>query len=318
VLSAERIVLLPARGRRRSLVLDLFTGRETVVFHLDTPAAASTSEDAWIQDDLLIVPWFLGAHDPASNHVVAYDLASGARAWRVALGEDRPAVAPETRAQAQPDSPAGGDASAAATEGGAREPDARELAGILQCGDRAWILVRPSAGPADKTSAPAIFELAPRIGALSPLPGVRIALTDRVVGLSQPRRLAIQRNLLLLLGSRDGSAEARLRAVDLDHGEQWTQPLQVSFNFLDQGRLQPPLTTVPAPALSADSIAIAYSVLAGQGISSTHVESFDAASGRSLGTVKLSREMGQSSQIRFHPLGDGLLVRGPSGLMVLR
>jgi hypothetical protein len=149
---------------------------------------------------------------------------------------------------------------------------------------------------------------------------VRISANDRVVGLAVPRRLSIPRNIVLFLGSREGSAEARLRAVDLDHGEQWAQALQVSIGFLEQGRMQPPLTSIPPAAFSGDSIAIAYSVIAGQSVgSSTHVETFDATDGRSLGTaVPLARDMGRSDEIRFHPLGDGLLVRGRSGLEVLR
>ena len=319
LVSAERIVLVPSNRRKKTLVLDLFTGRETVAFQLDTAATASTSDDAWIQDDLLIVPWFLESRDPENNHIVAYDLSTGARAWRVPIGEERPADAPSIpRGGAAPEG--GGSAeSDPAADAAPREPDSRELAGVLQCGDRAWILVRPSSAAAGKIASPAILELSPRIGALSPLPGVRIAPTDRVVGLSEPCRLPIPRNVVLLLGGRDGTAEARLRAVDLDQGEQWAQSLQVSIGFLDQGRLQPPLTTIPPAAFSVDSIALAYSVIAGQGVgSSTVVESFDAAGGRSLGTVRLSREMGRSDQIRFHPLGDGLLVRGQGGLEVLR
>jgi hypothetical protein len=140
------------------------------------------------------------------------------------------------------------------------------------------------------------------------------------VGLAVPRRISIPKTMILLLGNREGSAEARLRAVDLDQGEQWAQALQVSIGFLDQGRMQPPLTAIPPAAFSGDSIAIAYSVLAGQGVGvSTHVETFDAKDGRTLGTaVRLARDMGRSDEIRFHPLGDGLLVRGRSGLEVLR
>lgn len=316
VLSAERVVLLPSRGRR-ALVLDLFTGRETIAFHLDAAAAPTTSEDAWIQDDLLIVPWFLEAHDPASNHVVAYDLSSGSRAWRVAFGEDRAASSPRDGA----DAPVETDPSASPTETTprGREPDARELAGVLQCGDRTWLFLRPSLSAA-KTVSPAIYELAPRIGALSPLPGVRIAATDRVIGLStKPRRFSIPRNVVFLVGGNDNSAEARLRAVDLDHGEQWAEPLQVSIGFLDQRRVQSPFTPIPPVAVSADAVAIAYSVFAGQGdASSTYVETFDSAGGKSLGSVKLSSDMGPSEFIRFYPLGDGLLVRGQRAIEVLR
>ena len=327
-LSAERVVLLPSGGRRRTLVLDLFTGRETVTFLLDTAAAASTSEDAWIQDDLLIIPWFLESRTPSRNQVVAYDLSSGSRAWRVAIGEDRPG--PNTTGSSTGGSPdgtaPGGDRSAPETGGGLdaprdREPDSRELAGVLQCAERTWLLVRPAGGTNDRTASPSILELSPRIGALSPLPGVRISPNDRLVGLAVPRRFSIPKNVILLLGNREGSAEARLRAVDLDQGELWAQALQVSIGFLDQGRMQPPLTAIPPAAFSGDSIAIAYSVLAGQGVGvSTHVETFDAKDGRTLGAtaLRLARDMGRSDEIRFHPLGDGLLVRGRSGLEVLR
>jgi outer membrane protein assembly factor BamB len=308
VLSSNRVVLLPARGRKRCLAVDLFTGRDAVSFQIDAPASPSAPDEAWIDGDLLVVPWFLQAREPSQNQVLAYDLATGSRAWRVAFGDDRPA------ADARPDADR------------ENEIDSRELAAVLQYRDRTWLLVRPpislgavrpGGGTGDRSAATAMLELSTRIGAASPLPNVRIAPTDRILGLVGSGRVQIASPVLFLLGNREGSTECRVRAVDLTGGELWSQSLKPSFGEL--ANLPPPFTPVPYPALSEDSVALVYSLASRTASSpSTLLECLDRQSGKDLGSVPLSPAMGRCDSIQMHPLGTGLLLRGQSGIEVVR
>jgi len=309
VLSGSRVALLPARGRRRCLSLDLFTGRDPVSFQLESPAGASAPDDAWTEGDLLVVPWFLQAREPSTNQILAYDLRNGGRAWRLALGDDR--AAPMTPAPVVPGGPAAG----ADRDGG---PDARELVAVLQCSDRTWLLLRPPLSANDRTGSASIAELSPRIGALSPLPNVRIALTDRVLGLVGAGRVRIPATQLFLLASREGSNDARIRAIDLAAGaELWAQPLKHAFP--DMYQIPAPYTPMPLPALSDDTVAVVYSLLPNSNISSsTFLVCLDKQSGRDLVYLPLSPALGKCDSIRLHPLGSGLLVRGLGGLEVLR
>jgi outer membrane protein assembly factor BamB len=299
LLSSNRVVLLPVQGRKRAVALDLFTGREALSFELDTPVRAAAPDDAWIEDDLLIVPWIQAGREPERNHVLAYDLASGERAWRVAFGDDLGARGPVAADRESP-------------------PDARELVAVLQRPRRTWLLVRSSIATAEKPASAAIYELSTRIGALSPLASVRIGASDRVLGLVRPGRLALSSTILFLLGGREGSHEARLRAVDLAGGEMWSQALTPAFEDL----LQPsaPFSLMPQPALSDGAVLLAYSVMAKGGVPSlmTTIECLDRGSGRSLSSLSLSPVMGRCDSLKIFPLGGGLLVRGQGGVEVLR
>ncbi|MFN0006663.1 MAG: PQQ-binding-like beta-propeller repeat protein, partial [Planctomycetota bacterium] len=303
LVSSRRIVLLPAQMHREGRVLDLFTGRETAVFAFDTPARATAADDAWIEDDRLIVPWFENSRDPDGNHVLAFDLATGNRLWRVAFGDTDGARGPV---------------------GGAGElrADSSELVAVLQRPGRTWLLVRsiPPAGGSAPAGVPAMtmVELSTRIGALSPLPNVRVGPTDCILGLPRPGRLALSSTTVFLLGHKEGLKEARLRAVDLERGELWTTALLLPFEELVQGRV--PGTLIPQPALSESSVVIAYSQDPRQAVSSPHsaIESLDRRTGQRISHFTLSKDMGRCGFLRFFPLGQGLLVQGENGLEVLR
>jgi outer membrane protein assembly factor BamB/tetratricopeptide (TPR) repeat protein len=305
VLSANKVVLLPARSRRKGLALDLVTGRDAVAFQLDSPASGSTSDDAWIDGDLLIVPWFLQSREPSNNQVIAIDLTTGARAWRVAIGGDRPDAAPANDPASETDRD--------------EAPDPRELLAVLQHGERSWLLIGPPISSAAAGAAPAttLVELATHLGAVSPLPNVRIAPSDRVFGLLGTGRIRLPSTTIFLLNAREGSTEARVRAVDLESGEVWVQPLVHAFG--DLVLLRPPFSPAPQPVLSTDAVAIVYSLNSKTGMSfPTFVECFDRGSGRDLGSLPMSPAMGRCDAIKLYPLGAGLLVRGQSGLEVLR
>jgi len=294
LVSSRRIVLLPAQMHREGRVLDLFTGRETAAFTFDTPARGTAVDDAWIESERLIVPWFENSRDPEGNHVLAFDLATGNRLWSVPFGTA--AGAPENRA------------------------DSSELVAVLQRPGRTWMLVKSTPPPGGPVQAPTMtmVELSTRIGAISPLPSVRVGPNDCILGLVRPGRLALTSTIVFLLGHKDGSKEARLRAVDLEQGELWATTLLLPFEELVQGRV--PGTSIPQPALSDSSVVIAYSQDPRQAVSSPHsaIESLDRRNGQRLSHFTLSKDMGRCGYLRFFPLGQGLLVQGENGLEVLR
>lgn len=299
--SSRRIVLLPAQMHREGRVLDLFTGRETAAFTFDTPARLTAVDDAWIENDRLIVPWFENSRDPDGNHVLAFDLATGNRIWRVGFGEADGARPTGTGAPVN-------------------RADSSELVACLQRPGRTWLLVRsmPPAGGSVPGDVPAMtmVELSTRIGALSPLPNVRVGPTDCVLGLPRPGRLALSSTTVFLLGNKDGSKEARLRAVDLERGELWATTLFPAFDELIQGRI--PGTSIPQPALSDSTVVIAYSLDPRQPVGYSAIECLDRRNGQRMKTFPLSKEMGRCALLKFFPLGQGLLVQGEGGLEILR
>jgi hypothetical protein len=228
--------------------------------------------------------------------VLAYDLGTGSRAWRVAFGED--------------------DARRPADAGAVdRRSDGRELAAVLQRPGRTWLLVRSPNQSAERSAT--LLELSTRIGAVSPLPNVRVGAGDCVVGLQRAGRLALSSSTLFLLGHKEGSSEARLRAVDLERGELWSTVLAPKFEELVQRRSG--FTALPQPALSDSAVVFAYS-LAPQGVSSSQsaVECLDRSNGRRTSTFALAAAMGRCDSLKLYPLGAGLLVQGENGLEVLR
>jgi hypothetical protein len=168
-----------------------------------------------------------------------------------------------------------------------------------------------------REAAATVVELSTRLGAVSPLPNVRIGATDRILGLSRPGRLGLATPGLYLLANKEGSKEARIRSVDLDRGEVWSSPLLPTIEELIRARAG--FTSLPQPAVSDTSVVIAYS-LDRQAVSSTQsgVECFDRANGRRASHFTLSKAMGRCDFLRFFPLGSVLLLQGENGMEVLK
>src|SRR5260221_186184 len=162
-----------------------------------------------------------------------------------------------------------------------------------------------------------MLELSTRIGAASPLPNVRIAPSDRILGLVGAGRVQLAGSVVFLLGNREGSNEARLRAVDLAGGELWNQALKPTYSELVQ-QISPPFSPMPHPSLSDDPVALVYSINRTGGSPSTFLDCLDRASGKDLGGLPISPAMGRCDAIKLHPLGSGLLLRGQYGIEVVR
>ncbi len=196
---------------------------------------------------------------------------------------------------------------------GVSEP--RKLVGVLQFGARTWLHLKPG-NSGSSESNPTLCELSTGIGALAPLSNVRLAPEDCLTGPIAQRRRRLPSSELYVLSERpQAKEETRVRCIDLVSGERWSATLRAPFKEIGKA--------TPAPALSADGLALAYTPSArperANNIGS-NVVFLDRANGllradkRSLGT----EPFGRSDALEFVPLGDGLMVRGENRLEVWR
>lgn len=285
LLSNGRVVLLPSPGRTQVVVLDLFTGSRVRRFDLDTPVVATVASDAWIEGDRLIVPWFVQQSNVERNHVLAYDLATGTRAWRVPLTDAR---------------------------------GARWLAGVLQQEGRTWLYLQGRGSNESGITEQSLACLDTRIGALTPLSAVRIGSDDRILGLGRATRVVLPAGPIAVLSPRTGGGrgplgEARLRAIDLDRGERWVQGLGIPFDELSSA-------TLPV-AVASDTILVVVTVpnpsLVQGSLMRADLRAFDLATGQPRGIRGVRMESTKDVPQPI-PLGDVLIVRTKTQLEFLK
>jgi outer membrane protein assembly factor BamB len=285
ILSSNQALFVPVSGRKQFVVRDLFTGRRALQFESEVPSSVGMDQDAWIEGDRLVLPWFNESRSSARDQMMAIDLRSGRRLWRLAFG---------------------------AEAGGER----RMLTGILQHGPRTFLVVDPWPDPERPNPARAILELSTAIGATAPLSNIRIGSDDRILGWSRDSRARFSSSLVFLLSSaRPGIRETRLRAVDLASGELWTQNLALALSEIQ-------MLPTPQPAVSDTTVAIAYSLLPPQkqsrSTATTRLAFFDRSSGLPRDSLDLDRQLGQSDSLELIPLGAALLVKGQRMMEILR
>jgi hypothetical protein len=281
--SSNRLVFLPNSGRKQFLVRDLFTGRRAHAFEIKVPVQSLADEEAWIEDDRLILPWFNESRSSERNQMIAVDLASGRLLWRIGFAEigSEPFV----------------------------------LENVIQHAGKTYLIAGP--WPSDEPQARALLELSTGIGAVAPLAHIRIGRDDRILGVGKSeRRLRLSSPLVFLLSKSTKSDEARLRAIDLASGELWAQGLGVTIEDVRK-------VTVPVPALSETTIAIAYTLFSRgnpprPATDPTSLVFLDRASGLKAERRDLNERHGNSDALRFFPLGDALVIQGDKRLEVLR
>ncbi len=280
----RHVVHLPASGQVRGLVRDLFTGRVLASLQLPTPAVGAVDLEAWTERGLLIVPWFNEMRLSERNHVVAFDLASGAQVWRVPF---------ETL--------------------GSR----RMLTGAVQQGERTWLRIGAPPRDEDPLPPPFLAELSPGLGAVAPLDAARLASEDVILGLARDTRVRLPEGPLLVLsprGTRDGSPrEARLRAIDPERGELWVQALGLSFDDVRNGGL------VQA-AWSDRAVVVAIPLYDGKQ-RPARLRSLLLTYARDTGLYRGTREVERTDKgdmPQLHAFGEALLVRRSQRLEILR
>jgi hypothetical protein len=282
LLASNRVVFLPRVGLKQTIVRDLFTGRRERAIDLGVPVSSTVEQDAWIEGDHLIIPWFAPVLAKAErNQISAYDLGAGTLAWRVGFDD--------------------------------QGTERRGLSGIVQHAEQTYLIV--SAWPSAERPAAAnmLFELHTGIGALTPLSNIRLGSEDRLFGLpTRGGRLRVGSPYVYLRSSRSGVGEARLRAIDLTSGELWVQSLPVPVEDIYS-------LPTPAPALSESSVAIAYTLspMRTQQQKPTTLAFFDRTTGLRRGERLLASAHGASDRLQLVPLGDALIVKGKDQLEIL-
>jgi outer membrane protein assembly factor BamB len=251
LVSSNQVVFVPLAGYKQFVVRDLFTGRRALQFDCEAPMSRSMEDDAWIEGDRLMLPWFNESRASVSNELLAIDLGNGRTLWRLGFG----------------------------AEGG----DRRTLTNVLQAGAKTYLLVTPAPDAERPNPSRSILELSTAIGATSPLSNVRVGWEDRILGVLPDSRARLSSSWIFLVSStRPGARESRLRAVDLAGGEAWTQTLSnLSPSEIQRAQSQ--------PAVSDTTVAVPLAVNPppkSQGSAITQLFLFDRASGVSRGTYE--------------------------------
>lgn len=282
LLGQGRVALLPRRSMQRGRILDLFTGRVTADFELPVKIGTASRDTSWIEDDLLIVPWFINGRFQDRNRIVAIDLEDGSERWNADLG-----------------SVAGG---------------RRELRSIVQCGGRTYLALNPGVGaPADGVHA--IFvELDTRLGAMARVGSYEQRGDLRLIGIRGERRVELARPVVHILSHADGGGPISLEAFDLERRSLlWTRGLGMTRDELYS-------TALRLPAESEDAVAFVFSVRGepkfGAPLSTLRIH--DKYTGGLLRELTLDDELGNSIDIELHGLGRSLILAGDDMLEVLR
>lgn len=280
ILTDHALVSLPMTARTGVVVRDLFTGRRRAAFDLETPARPGLADEAWVDGELLIVPRMLETKS-ALNQIAAHSLDTGARAWRIAFAE-------------LPGEP-------------------RYLKFVLQANGRSYLVLQTQPGQGVQQFQTVLYELSTAIGALAPLNNVRLSDQDRIVGLPLRESRGVFDDSTLLVLSPSTGDEARVRAIDLERGELWTQGLGVRWNKLQLG-------TLPQPAWSDRAVAFAFDQKPDpRAAKNTYLAFFDRQTGVLRGTRLMEeRWTDKADSVVLYPLGDRLFVRGKTRVEVLR
>jgi outer membrane protein assembly factor BamB len=279
VAGGGRLVLV-LEGSDRAEVIDLFLGGRIRTLEVGNRRNVSGGE-GWISEGLYVLPQFLRDDDPARNHVEAFDLETGARAWRIDFNTHR--GAPHVLMSVLEHAPPGA------------EPQ------------RLFVLRRSDAASSTRT----VHVLNERLGALDR--GALVELRERAQLVDMPPHGLVRLNQPLFFVEttpRDSGERASLRAVDVHLGTLW-----------EVGLPRPPLPSGTAPeagqsrlltpVVGEDTVVFA-SVSSGgpraSGEAQWQLTFFDRRSGEVRETRPLPREIA-----RWHELvgvGSALFLAG--------
>jgi hypothetical protein len=281
LIGAGRVVLMPKPRMFLGRILDLFSGRRVVDFELPAKLHSSGAEAAWIEDGLLIVPWFLEGRSEDKNRVVAVDLWSGAMRWSADLG----------------------------TVAGGR----RDLRSIVRSGGRTFLVLRPFGGSAEENVHGIFVELDTRLGATARVGSFELEDDLRLVGIRQESRVELETPVVYLIVRSEASGQLQLQALDLSRRSlSWTQGLGIALDELHSPVLR-------LQAESADSVALVLSQREskfGLPLSTLHV--LDKRTGLRRRELALDAGLGTSIDIDLRGLGRSLILAGEDMLEVLR
>ncbi len=277
-----RLVILPSSSSRRLELRDLFTGRLVAETQID-PLDEFSLHAVFLAGGRLIVPRLLSGTHPDRNKVIGLDLETGDEAWKIDVG------------------------------GGQR--DGAELAAVLTRASSVWLVLRSQTRSTGSASG-AIYELSPRIGAVSSAALATLAADDVLLGVRAGRRVEIAAPILFALS--EGSTAPRsenslLRAIHLPYGQRWAR--EVPFD-VDQ-------YAIPTmPAISETTVALTWRKIAKKEEripqAMTDLLLLDRATGSQRDTQDLPMGVDQEDGVHLVAFGDALFICGDRVLEVLQ
>ncbi|MFT7668815.1 MAG: outer membrane protein assembly factor BamB [Planctomycetota bacterium] len=284
IVGSDSIVVMPRRNQTGGVVLDFFSGRNIANFELPTRIHQSAHDAAWIEDGLLIVPWFLNGRNEERNHIVAMDLLNGKEVWSVNFGE---------------------------VLGGQRE-----LRSIVQYKGRTFLVLLPARGDRGEGALGIFAELriAQSMGATARISSFELEEDHRLIGIHQEKRVQLQSPNVYLYSFSEGEESMHIQSLNLPFGNlRWTHDVDISREDLHNSLIQ-------LPAESSNSVAMVFSEKGerrlGQTSSTLHI--MDKNTGRPLALIPLATDLGTSADVHLRGLGQFLILAGKDGLSALR
>ncbi|MBK8180718.1 MAG: PQQ-binding-like beta-propeller repeat protein [Planctomycetes bacterium] len=206
-------VLLPRSGGSRdaaegssgqdAVVFELATGTLVRAVELGAPAAPEDRKAAWIEEGRLVLPRF-GRSRENQDALTAFDLESGARAWRVPVD------------------------------------GTRTLDSIVRCKGQCYLVYLVS-GPGSADGG--LVELDTRLGATRPVPGVKLGPEDLPIGLKSSAVTELDEPFLFVRRAAPGGKETLVRAIHLPYGQRWAYRLPIPGGALYPGSFPLPAVT---------------------------------------------------------------------------
>ena len=274
----RRLIFLPGRSSRRVELRDLFSGRLITAPEVE-PLTDPTLPEAFVAGGRLILPRFQAGMWPEQNHVLALDIDTGQNAWRIDIGEGR--------------------------------RDGSELQMVVTHGEEVYLVLRGERRGSISASG-AIYQLSPRIGAISSRPIATLDPGDEILGAANRRRMEIDSPYLFVLSKTPNDDRTALRAIHLPHGQRWVTELPYVFEAY---------TSQMSPAVSSTTVALTWRVarLSQERDNRWHTDLLllDRATGASRDRRTLPDKLDQL-EVSLTALGDALYVCGDREMETLR
>ncbi|MFT4647022.1 MAG: outer membrane protein assembly factor BamB [Glaciecola sp.] len=201
--------VLISMGSHPSQVFDLFSGSAGPT--VDTGRLSSTSlRHSWIEDGKWIIPSFARLAALSDNHIEAYELASGQRAWRVPFGTNR------------------------------------ELWRVLRHQDDTYLEIYGS--PAEGPRFMSMHQLDVKRGQMSDRERFGLPEGGLLIGL--PKRATIRLQSPWVFARITLPTGVALRALHLREGKRWESPISSNLSMIRPESLPRPIVSQDAVALA--------------------------------------------------------------------
>ncbi|MCP5020403.1 MAG: PQQ-binding-like beta-propeller repeat protein [bacterium] len=201
--------VLISKGTHPSQVFDLFSGSTGPTIQTGRLSSV-TLRASWIEDGKWILPTFASLAVPSKNHIEAYDMASGSRAWRVPFGPGR------------------------------------ELWRVLQFRGDTYLEIYRS--PAEGPRSMAVHELDVRKGNIANRSRFGLPEGGLLIGL--PKRATIQLQSPWVFARITLATGNALRALHLRNGQRWERTISSNLYMVRPESLPRPMVSEDAVAVA--------------------------------------------------------------------